>query len=309
MIRSSLYAMGCLAPWLVVSSPTSFGYSDGITSYTPFEQPTITGFSGHPSEQTCSYCHFNGAGAADNGCTPAGSFTDAIGTISAQSQVVRGGTAPITFTVSNAGSPNEITLGGMGARIDTGSFTGDDSVRITNNGSFYSATHVFGSNTATAGTVSWTWDWVAPNTLGTYTLYVCGNPTNGTGGCDGDGPHTNTCKTHTFEVINRSPVAQNDNVNGSAFLTVSEDSLLATVTGDVRANDNDPDGDALSVTSFTQPSKGLVTDTGNGTFGFNPNGAFESLDSGGGFEEVSFTYQVSDGRGGGRAVTQRWSCA
>gem|GEM_PF-2817271 len=218
-----------MAAGLILVSVPLWGYSTGITTYTPPAAAEISGFSGHPSDgQTCSYCHAGGAGAAFN-CgndTDLGLFSY-TGAISSAAQVVRGGTAPITFTLSKTAG-GDIGLGGMGARIDEGSFTGDSTVTIINATTHYTATHNATSNTPTAGSISWSWNWVAPGTPGNYTLYVCGNPTDGNGNCTFDGPHTNTCRSHTFEVINSLPVANNDGPNGeNPFLQVSEDSLIA----------------------------------------------------------------------------------
>ncbi len=274
-----------MAAGLIFVSAPLWGYSTGITTYTPPAAAEISGFSGHPSDgQTCSYCHAGGAGAALN-CgndTDLGLFSY-TGAISSAAQVVRGGTAPITFTLSKTAG-GDIGLGGMGARIDEGSFTGDSTVTIINATTHYTATHNATSNTPTAGTISWSWNWVAPGTPGNYTLYVCGNPTDGDFNCTGDGPHTNTCRSHTFQVINSLPVANNDGTNGAnPFLQVSEDSLVANNTGNVLANDTDADlafGDVLSVASFTTSVPGVVTNNGDGSFGFNPDGDYEFLDEG-----------------------------
>lgn len=58
-------------------------------------------------------------------------------------------------------------------------------------------------------------------------------------------------------------------------------------TPNVLANDTDWDGDALSVTGFTQPTNGSVVSNGDGTFTFTPNANFTGTDS--------FTYTITDG--------------
>ncbi len=60
---------------------------------------------------------------------------------------------------------------------------------------------------------------------------------------------------------------------------------------------------AASVFSFdTTGTKGLVTDNGDGTFAYDPNGQFESLGAGEtGYD--TFTYTVSDGHGGQSTAT------
>ncbi|MDZ7790722.1 MAG: Ig-like domain-containing protein [Xanthomonadales bacterium] len=58
---------------------------------------------------------------------------------------------------------------------------------------------------------------------------------------------------------------------------------------DVLAEASDPDGDELSVSGFTQPANGTVTQSG-GVLRYTPNDEFVGSDS--------FDYTVSDGRGG-----------
>ncbi len=102
------------------------------------------------------------------------------------------------------------------------------------------------------------------------------------------------------ELQNAAPVAEND-----AFATDQNTS----VTGDVTADngngvDSDPDGDPLTVTmvdgatftpgaAFGLPSGALLTMNHDGTFVWNPNGAFDSL-AGGAVGHDSFTYSVVD---------------
>ena len=62
------------------------------------------------------------------------------------------------------------------------------------------------------------------------------------------------------------------------------------VTINVVANDTDPDGDTLAASGVTQPSNGMAVTNGGGTVTYSPYSGFTGLDS--------FTYTVSDGRGG-----------
>jgi hypothetical protein len=64
---------------------------------------------------------------------------------------------------------------------------------------------------------------------------------------------------------------------------------------DVRANDSDPDGDPLSVSSFSQGAKGAVTQNNDGTLRYKPNPDANGSDS--------FGYTISDGRGGSDSAT------
>ena len=82
--------------------------------------------------------------------------------------------------------------------------------------------------------------------------------------------------------INRVPSAIND--------TYAVD-CSAPVTFNVLANDTDPDGDALTITSVSTPAKGTVAISG-GKIVYTPS----SSTCGGATD--SFTYNISDGKGG-----------
>jgi VCBS repeat-containing protein len=102
--------------------------------------------------------------------------------------------------------------------------------------------------------------------------------------------------------INQPPTATDDPGSGSASLfTTSEDKTF--VTGSVLSNDSDSDNDSLSVSNVnTNGTVGLVSSNGDGTFTYNPNGKFNSLDDGETATD-SFAYTVSDGKGGTATAT------
>ncbi|KPK38135.1 MAG: hypothetical protein AMJ69_09190, partial [Gammaproteobacteria bacterium SG8_47] len=93
---------------------------------------------------------------------------------------------------------------------------------------------------------------------------------------------------------NQAPIANAD--SGAAFTTDQDTSFT---TGDVLGNDTDPDvGDTLTVQSIdTTATLGSVFDNGDGTFDYDPNGAFDTLAAGESATDT-FTYTVSDGNGG-----------
>jgi hypothetical protein len=99
---------------------------------------------------------------------------------------------------------------------------------------------------------------------------------DGMGGVD-----TATVTVVTNAPANNAPVAANDVV-----ITLED----TPVTIDVLANDTDPDGDALSLLSFTQGSRGSVAENENGTLTYTPVENF--------FGDDSFLYVVTDGNGG-----------
>ncbi|MEM9096045.1 MAG: DUF1349 domain-containing protein, partial [Pseudomonadota bacterium] len=85
-----------------------------------------------------------------------------------------------------------------------------------------------------------------------------------------------------FVPPNLAPEAEND-----ALTTAEGAPLVIDIASDLLANDGDPNGDAVSLVSFTQPSAGTVTDSGNGTLTYTPNPGATGTDT--------FTYTVTDG--------------
>ncbi|PUB77534.1 MAG: hypothetical protein DBP01_18625, partial [gamma proteobacterium symbiont of Ctena orbiculata] len=77
---------------------------------------------------------------------------------------------------------------------------------------------------------------------------------------------------------NSPPTALNDSVSTSEDIPV-----MVYVLG----NDSDPDADPLTVTGFTQPANGTVTQLSNGTFEYTPDPNFFGIDA--------FTYTITDG--------------
>ncbi|WP_321423648.1 Ig-like domain-containing protein [uncultured Methanobacterium sp.] len=99
--------------------------------------------------------------------------------------------------------------------------------------------------------------------------------TDGHGGLD-------TAIVHvTVSAVNDPPVAAND------VVVVKEDgSVIIPVTG----NDNDIDGDFLTVTSVSAPNHGSAVINVDNTVSYTPSANYFGLDS--------FTYVISDGHGG-----------
>lgn len=87
-------------------------------------------------------------------------------------------------------------------------------------------------------------------------------------------------------IPNRAPVANKD----SAYVLFNTPREIF-----VLRNDTDADGDPLTIVSFTQPPIGQVTLTDHGTFIYRVNDAYVGNDT--------FTYTISDGRGGTSTAT------
>lgn len=89
--------------------------------------------------------------------------------------------------------------------------------------------------------------------------------------------------------VNQPPTAVDD--SGAGF-TTDEDTAFTTAS--VLANDSDPEGDPLSIVNIdTGGTTGLVTDNGDGTFDYDPNGQFESLAIGESATDT-FEYTIAD---------------
>jgi hypothetical protein len=84
----------------------------------------------------------------------------------------------------------------------------------------------------------------------------------------------------TVNPINDNPTAQND----TAATTATD-----PVTIPVLDNDEDVDGDALTITNVSTPGKGTAVISGSSII-YTPDSAFDGSDT--------FTYTISDGNGG-----------
>ncbi|WP_152912583.1 Hint domain-containing protein [Candidatus Rhodobacter oscarellae] len=87
---------------------------------------------------------------------------------------------------------------------------------------------------------------------------------------------------------NEAPTANDDTVN------VDEDQ---SVTFNPTANDTDPDGDPLEVTSISDPANGTLTDNGDGTYTYEPDPNYNGPDS------VTYTIQDPSGETSTATVT------
>jgi len=117
---------------------------------------------------------------------------------------------------------------------------------------------------------------------------------------DGNGGSDTSTLFITVEGVNDEPIANDD------FDNTEEASVTS---GNVLPNDTDPDlSDVLTVSDvngdptavgqeITLDSGALLTLNADGSYDYNPNGAFDSLNDGETGTD-SFTYQISDGNGG-----------
>jgi uncharacterized delta-60 repeat protein len=132
-------------------------------------------------------------------------------------------------------------------------------------------------------------------TFNAITQTFSGTPANGDAGfVDVRVTATDPSNVSISDVV-RITVA---NTNGAPAATGDTAVTLrnTAVTVPVRTNDSDPDGDPLTVSAVTQGANGtVVIDAATGNPRYTPAANFAGLDS--------FTYTVSDGRGGTSTAT------
>jgi len=91
-----------------------------------------------------------------------------------------------------------------------------------------------------------------------------------------------------YGALNHAPTANPDNVATT---------IRRALSFDPRANDTDPDNDALTIASASAPSQGAVVVNSGQTLTYTPNSTFPTGNTG----TDTFTYQLTDGHG--HAVT------
>jgi|GEM_PF-2541958 len=139
---------------------------------------------------------------------------------------------------------------------------------------------------------------VAAPTRGTLTLSANGSFVYTPGGAFTSGTDTFTYKandgaldsnvatvTISIAAVNVAPVAVNDSYNTTPGTAVTQ------AAPGVLANDSDPNGDPLTASVVTGPTKGTLTAfNANGSFTYTPNAAFKAAGA-----TDTFTYAASDG--------------
>jgi PKD repeat protein len=117
----------------------------------------------------------------------------------------------------------------------------------------------------------------------THTYAVGGSKTVGLTVTDSVGQQGSVSKN---VIVNRPPVANPDSA-------VTDRNVAVDIN--VLANDSDPDGDPISVSTWTQPGNGIAAKNPNGTMRYTPAAGFIGSDC--------FTYQISDTKESSSAAT------
>jgi hypothetical protein len=287
-LEAKTYRIRFIGLHILCSVIASVAPADGLAHVNPPSNTgEIEGYHGHTA--TCALCHIP-AGTPYNG-------TIAFG---GSSTVTHGRTLTGLTVGLNAGSVAPSGIGFNAAIYSpsdagplTGLSTGDSNARTSTSG--LELTHT----SPQAPSYNWTFQWQAPETLGTYTLYACVNqvdhaPSAATHDSSNDNP---ACGTRTITVTNTAPNAYDRTV------TVDEDHSITfnpcTGTGgSISPTTNvspDADGDTVAfVSSSGLSGSGDLTHSGC-SFTFNASGAFDNLAVGETDSTASFTYTVTDG--------------
>jgi len=214
-----------------------------------------------------SYAWSFGDGATGSGVTASHTYTTS-------------GQQTVTLTVTDAGNPGVSTTQQVNPdAIPVATFTWScvqrtctfDGTSSSDNQPIASYAWTFGDSTGGNGaTASHTY-----GAGGSYEVHLTVTDSVGQTGT----------KIQTI-AVNRPPVAVNDSRSTTR-------NTAANVN--VLANDSDPDGDALTVASWTQGGHGSVSKNANGTLRYSPDSGYTGSDS--------FSYTVSDGRGDSATAT------
>ncbi|EAQ11253.1 Hint domain-containing protein [Maritimibacter alkaliphilus HTCC2654] len=138
-----------------------------------------------------------------------------------------------------------------------------------------------------------------------FTVTSVGTPTNGTATLNPDGtvtykPNLDFTGTDTFTYTVTDDQGATDTATVTVTMTPVNDAPDAeddvrvidegtTLTFDPRTNDEDPDGDPLTIIDVGTATNGTVTDNGDGTVSYTPTADFTGTDT--------FEYTISDGNG------------
>jgi T1SS-143 domain-containing protein len=245
--------------------------------------------------------------------TPAANWNGTVPTITyTVSDGNQGGTATSTLDINVTPVNDAPDAIGLPARVDTDAdiITGIDVTGgfsdIEGDTLSYTATGLPAGLTLdpVTGLISGTIDnsasqaGTAGNPAGVYTVVVTAD----------DGQGGTVSHSFTWTVTNPVPDAVDD-----ANATDEATPLTVSAAAGVLGNDSDPDGDTLTVSAVNGAaasvgavvagtSGGSFTLNADGSYDFDPNGAFEDL-AAGETRATSITYTVSDGEGGTDTAT------
>jgi len=181
----------------------------------------ITGVSGNPSAS-------HGSGATCAGCHSGGAQTGTP-SISGATSVNRNSLTGFTVLLSTTNT----TRAGFNLSVNAGTLAAGAGSQLSGG----ELTHTAPA-TPSGGNVSWAFNWTAPNTTGSQTMYVCINRVNNDTFTSGDSP---TCTTKTVTVNNQAP-SLNASVNAAPAFTEDAGAVIL----DSALTLTDPESDNLN---------------------------------------------------------------
>ena len=244
--------------------------ADGSYSYDPTGSGTLNALStGETTTDTFTYTVSDG--------------TDGSNTATVTITVTGVNDAPVAF--ANSESSNEDTVLNVGASGVLANDTDRENDTLTV--SAFDAVSAKGAAVTVNADGSYSYDPTGSATLGALAAGENTTDTFTYTVSDSNGGSDTATVTITVTGVNDAP---------TAFADTATTAVDTAVIEDVLANDSDPDTtDTLSVSAVTQATSGTVVDNGDGTVTYTPDGGFIGLDS--------FTYDISDGNGGGDTAT------
>ncbi|NIM50983.1 MAG: hypothetical protein GTO22_17335, partial [Gemmatimonadales bacterium] len=162
--------------------------TDGLWHGPSFYSGGISGYSGETAD--CTECH-----DSPNGDPP-------TVTLGGPTTIAPGATGDYTLTITPAAGSDQ-AAGGFNVSVSGGTLIAGAGSQIMNG----EVTH--DGPQAGTGTLSWSFQWTAPGTPGTVTMWGAGNSVNGAQGTNGDEVDTDVL-TITVEAANQPPVANDD---------------------------------------------------------------------------------------------------
>jgi len=273
------------------ASPSTLGTNGGLVQFS-------AAASSHPDPDATivSYAWNFGDGATATGVTTSHTYGhppsfpttyEAQVTVTDSNGLSTSSTCAVTIVDTNV-PPNPVTGGPYDVCIGSpvilnGSASADEDGTITSYAWSWGAVINFTTPNATSATVDAT---AAFTALGPG-VHNVGLQVTDNDGASGSAFTTVRIRAANDATCNQPPAAVNDTASTFSGTPVSIN---------VVANDTDTDNDPLTVTGTSNgPANGTVTNNGGGTVTYTPNLGFAGTDT--------FTYAISDGKGGTASAT------
>ena len=288
-VRRAVFFFACIC---LIFPSTVFSYSGTLdTEDPPAGIDRISGQHGtsSPVGSDCSSCHGSGGGYTFTSTSVSGSTTVNHDSTNSYSIGISGSTAVrIGFNLAIYNASNTKQTGSNApSNTDANATNINDEIAHTS---------------PQLPSYTWSFDWTAPSTLGTYTFFYCINQVDfdGVGYDTNDGPPA--CSSQAVTVINDSPVAVDDNaatIPGGLNITESASTTFNAISGGPGSNDSDTENDDIDIVSINSGSTiGNVTlnNGETGSISYDTNNQFEYLAAGESTTD-SFTYTIQDDYG------------